>query len=235
SQGRAGQDPATSPPYLVDRPSKIRAARRHVAVARSGLCGAYPECIKPACSQMEAEANALAGEPRDIRVLCPGHAMERLVFSNRDAACQAQGLDHFTFFVQDFDAQFALARIDVDEKMSALEAHGSRRQSAFVLVCIHRGEAIPAQDCQARASHAGRRRAPDASPAADVKVEPVADYQAAAAGRLDIAPVPVAVLFRNRDERAMVGPVPVKPIAAETDAHLVRLGPIFRLSAPDRE
>src|SRR5262245_8997948 len=102
--------------------------------------------------------------------------------------------------------------------MSALEAHGSRRQRAFVLVCIHRGEAVAAQEGQARAADAGRRRAPDASPAADVKVEPVADHQAAAAGRLDIAPVPVAVLLRNGDESTMIGPVPVKPIAAEADA-----------------
>src|SRR5438876_7826669 len=63
----------------------------------------------------------------------------------------------------------------------------------------------------------------------------VADHQAAAAGRLDIAPVPVAALFGNRDERPMVGPVPVKAIAAKAKAHLVGLGPIGWLPAPDRE
>ena len=63
----------------------------------------------------------------------------------------------------------------------------------------------------------------------------IADDQAAAARRLHVAPVPVAVLLRDRNEGTVVRPVPVKAVAAEAEAQLVRLGPIARLPAPDRE
>jgi hypothetical protein len=41
----------------------------------------------------------------------------------------------------------------------------------------------------------------DAGAAADVEVQPVADDEAAAAGRLHVGPVPVAGAFRDVDER----------------------------------
>src|SRR5262249_56638718 len=115
------------------------------------------------------------------------------------------------------------------------EADWPSRERAFLFAGIHRSEAVAAQQGQPRGAHAGRRRAPDARPAADVEVKPIADDQAAAPGRLDVAPVPVAVLLRNGDEGSMVGPVPVEAVAAEADADLVGLGPIVRLPAPDGE
>src|SRR5205085_8982969 len=79
------------------------------------------------------------------------------------------------------------------------------------------------------------RRALHAGPAADVEVQLVADDQAAAPRRLYVAPVPVAVGLRDRDEGAVIGPVPVEAVAAEAGAHLVGLGAVFRLAAPDAE
>src|SRR5206468_883550 len=68
--------------------------------------------------------------------------------------------------------------------------------------------------------------------------EPVADDQAAAARRLHVAPVPVALALGDRQERLALRPVPVPAVAAEADAHLVGLGPARRdilVAAPDGE
>src|SRR5436305_239624 len=62
-----------------------------------------------------------------------------------------------------------------------------------------------------------------AHPAAVIEVELVADHQAAAARRLHVAPVPIALLLGDGDEWPAVGPVPVETVAAEADAHLVGL------------
>src|SRR5262249_19099192 len=77
-----------------------------------------------------------------------------------------------------------------------------------------------------------------AGPAAVVKVELVADHQAAAARRLDVAPVPVPLSLGDADERPPLGPMPVEPVAAEAEANLVDLRPARRdalIAAPDAE
>src|SRR5262249_35803188 len=105
----------------------------------------------------------------------------------------------------------------------------------FGFAGVHRGEAVTTEDGEAGRTHPRGRRAFDSRPAANIEVKPIADHQAAAARRLDIAPIPVAVLFRYRDKRQMIRPVPVKTIAAKGDTKLVRLGPVAWLAAPDRE
>src|SRR5207244_12444764 len=88
---------------------------------------------------------------------------------------------------------------------------------------------------QAGGAGARLRRPAHARAAAAVEVEPVADDQAAAARRLDVAPVPVAVMFGDRDERGMRRTGPVETVAAVAEADLVRLGAVARLPAPDRK
>src|SRR6185295_3216770 len=70
---------------------------------------------------------------------------------------------------------------------------------------------------------------------ADVKVQPVAHDETYSTSRLYVAPVPVPIALRNRNERFSRRPVPVEPIAAEARKELIRLRPVFRLSSPDRE
>src|SRR5207244_9966339 len=91
------------------------------------------------------------------------------------------------------------------------------------------------EDGQSGRTFARGRRALHALAAADVEVEPVANDQAAAAGRLDVAPVPVAGFLRDGDERPAVGAVPVEAVPAEAGADRVRLGPVARLPTPDGE
>ena len=74
-----------------------------------------------------------------------------------------------------------------------------------------------------------------AAAAAYIEVQLVADDHAAATCRLNVAPVPVAGAFRYADERIARLARPVKSIAAEAEADVVRLFAIALLAAIDGE
>ena len=105
-------------------------------------------------------------------------------------------------------------RVDPDGHASVIDTNPSRRM---------RGETRRATSRHARARHAFT--------AADVEMQPIADHETHAAGGLHVGPVPVALAIRHRDERLMRGPRPVKAVAAEADAQIVRLLAIGRLAA----
>src|SRR5262249_23848546 len=74
--------------------------------------------------------------------------------------------------------------------------------------------------------------------AAVVEVEFIAHDQTTSAGRLHVAPVPIARGFRRRDEGLALRPVPMPAVAAESDADFVGLRPARRnvqIATPDRE
>src|SRR5262249_24708302 len=151
---------------------------------------------------------------------------------NRLAVVPGERLYHLPVLVQHLRPQFA-SNVRVHEQVLAAELHRPCRQRAPRRAGIHRGEAVPAEQRQARATDARVWRTLLPRPPAAVEAQLLADDQATAAGRLDVAPVPVTVILRHADEGSVVRPIPVEAVAAEAVADLVRLGPVLRLASPD--
>src|SRR5205807_1930183 len=120
------------------------------------------------------------------------------------------------------------------------EAQRSGGERAALRAGVERGEAVAAQDRQAGAAAgvAGSALARRSGPATVVEPQLVPHDEAAAACRLHVTPVPVALVLGHREERPALRPVPVEAVAAEADADLVRLRPARRdvlVAAPDGE
>src|SRR5262249_54979691 len=148
--------------------------------------------------------------------------------------------------VEELHAQLALGRVEVHEQMPAAESDRPRRQRArrrrrrhalhsWRRSVVHRGEPVAPQGGEARTAHARRARPRPPLATAHEEVESIADYQAAAACRLDVRPVPRTDRLRHVEKRAAVGTMPVEAVAAEADADVVRLLAHVALAAKDRE
>src|SRR5206468_811809 len=122
----------------------------------------------------------------------PLHDLQSAVDFDRQAIGLSKRFDNSVLLVEDFCPQFASLSHDIDEKMFAAKAHGPGHEPAFGGAGIHRGETISPQGSQARAASSRSRGTTDTAPAADVEIKFISHDQAASAGRLDIAPVPVA-------------------------------------------
>src|SRR5688572_24268686 len=113
----------------------------------------------------------------------------RVVGPDGDAIGRTEGRDHASAFVERLDPQFALGCRDVDEKLPSAESNGPRGELAPLAARVHGGETIATEEKQPGAVVATLPRAAPLAPAR-VEIEPVADNQAAAAGRLHVSPVP---------------------------------------------
>src|SRR5204863_1382030 len=135
--------------------------------------------------------------------------------------------DRSPLTIEQLDSQFTVRCVDVHEEVTSGEAQRTRGQrvgrragrytsyARHRRTRVHRGETVAAQYGEPGAAHPRFARPRTASTSADIEVQFVADHHAAAAGRLDVAPVPRADLFRHRRERAAVRTMPVKAVAAE--------------------
>ena len=155
-----------------------------------------------------------------------------LVDAQRQAVRFCERLDGLAVLVEDLGPKLAVVGIHVDEQILAGEADRARGQHARFGAGVHRGEPVASDGGQAGCVGAW---CPVFRPAADVEVELVADDQASAAGRLDVAPVPGPVGFIHPGEGTAVGPVPVEAVAAEAQEDLVPLGSHTAVSLPDGE
>src|SRR4051812_21486205 len=99
--------------------------------------------------------------------------------------------------------------------MAAGEFEGAGGERGYLFVGVHGGEAVAAQDCEAGGGDAGLGAARHSGATAHVEPELIAYNEAAAADALDVAPIPVALFFRDGDEGLVGGAVPVEAVAAE--------------------
>src|SRR5665213_1518580 len=114
--------------------------------------------------------------------------------------------------------------------------HGSDALNAPVVArMIERHEPVAPKRCETSRADARIRSVRDAMPPAHVEIQPVADDQAATAGRLHVRPVPVAEMLGDGQERIAIGPRPVKAVAAVADADVIRLFADKTLASKDRE
>ena len=229
----------------------MRAAGSHVAHAPPQLPRPHPERVEARVLQVETDAHGAAGEHGQILdAILPAHAHERLIGGHGIRLVRGERRHLFLGVVfrdrdgpsvrmQNLDAQGAVRRVGlhVHEHEARVELHRARGEHRPFRACIHRAEAIAAQEGEAHRA-AGVPLVRRAAPAAEVEPEIAPVNEETTAGGLHVAPVPVALLFRDINQRAAVRPIPVIAIAAEAEPDGVRFGPAgghVLVPAPDGE
>src|SRR6185503_13816074 len=188
-----------------------------VTLTRSGFFRRYPEGEESAVFQVKAEAHGLIRQRRQIFNTSPANRLQRFVCGHRRAILHREARHNFARLVQNFDTQFALRIVHVDEQMLSGETHWPCREHPTGLIGVHRSEAVASERGQSRGQGARLVVAWAPATSADVKVEFITDDEESATGRLDIVRVPITLLVGDRTEGAPIraGPVPSVPAVPE--------------------
>ena len=138
-----------------------------------------------------------------------------------------------------YDVAFAIQNLDFelsaffyrgfDEKRFAPKTNRSCGERSFFIIGLHRGEAVSAQERQARCVFL-------CVPPAGAEKQAVAGNQTAAADRLDVGPIPGFGVVGHGNHGFSKRSVPVKTVATESDHDIVDLGTrAGRSAVPDAE
>ena len=142
---------------------------------------------------MKSKADGVAGQARQIVDARPCHDRARAVGAHRHAGLGRERRDGPPVAVEQFDAQLAVRRVDVDEQMAYAESNGSRRQRPGRrrrrhapqrrrrATLVHRREAVAPQHGEPCAADAWVVRTRPAATPAHVEVQLVSDDHTASA------------------------------------------------------